>query len=294
MANGKNTRLIQFQIESIHIVVIFLAAIFSLDFLFVHYITSLPLSQLLIVILSIIGGTLGIGNYICSMYPQFKEWLSQSVQLKYLLVVTSLVVLLFSVAFFVNLDKFSPVPEKIKIILPNGKVEVLPDIYAKTDELTSIFPQVTQQMFVSTSTFATNGIARSQFHSTPLDEKKTFTELYFLNWRTSSESNTGWMIGPLGGYDVSSYKYLSFWVKGKNGDEAIGIKFKDTHGFEFSSNITDFLEERKISTRWQKANVPLYIFQVDATSLHIITIYSDGGMHAIDPQTVYITDFEFF
>ena len=52
----------------------------------------------------------------------------------------------------------------------------------------------------------------------------------FQNFFPEQDSNSGWVISRLKGYNASKFEYISFWVKGENGGEKFGIKMKDIDG----------------------------------------------------------------
>ena len=72
--------------------------------------------------------------------------------------------------------------------------------------------------------------------------------------------------------DVSKYNYLSFWIKGADGDEKIKLELHqdvDRNGmFVFGTDLVSslyvrgFLPEGRISRNWQKALIPLDKFRV--------------------------------
>lgn len=60
--------------------------------------------------------------------------------------------------------------------------------------------------------------------------------------------------------NVSTYDYLSFWVKGKNGGERFAVKFVTAGGGESSVYVTDYLPYG-ITVNWQKVTIPVHDFK---------------------------------
>ncbi|HLB71673.1 MAG: hypothetical protein OIN88_00205 [Candidatus Methanoperedens sp.] len=181
----------------------------------------------------------------------------------------------------------------LKLILPDGKIIIMPP--SKSEELEHVFPQVSKMPFIGTETYNTNGNAKSQFHNDTLDGRKYYFEIKFHNYRNSSDSDSGWMIFPLWGYDANKYDYLSFWVKGTNGGEKFGIKLKDTSGREVKVEAMKYIEGNKVDTRWKQVIIPLeHFLEVDKSSIDVITLYSDGELSFNYPETIYVTEFELY
>lgn len=73
------------------------------------------------------------------------------------------------------------------------------------------------------------------------------------------------------------YKYISFWVKGEKGVENFMVGLADEHWDKIgdslkSEEIGVYLPNKKITTEWQKARVPLDVFFVDHENLSSISI----------------------
>jgi hypothetical protein len=62
--------------------------------------------------------------------------------------------------------------------------------------------------------------------------------------------------------DLGNYAFLTFWIRGSNGNERILLKISDAE-WEWKEDaralgeVKDFLPERRIDTNWQRAVVPL-------------------------------------
>lgn len=218
------------------------------------------------------------------------EWMKKQIEIKWLLLMASFFLLVIVVMN--NYNQLESSEGKLKCVLPNGKPITIP--YSPSEELIFIFPQISEIPFISIGTYATNGRIKSQFHNDTLDGIKYYYEIMFQNYFNNIDSNSGWMIRPLWGYDASKFTNLSFLVKGAKGGEKFGIKIKDYAGTEVKVEITEkYLESNRIDTRWQKVNIPLeHFLNVDRSRLHIISLYSDGTLSYMDSETIYITDFK--
>jgi hypothetical protein len=78
-------------------------------------------------------------------------------------------------------------------------------------------------------------------------------------------------------FDATSYKNLSFYVKGVKGDENFKVGLADRHWDKIgdsvkSEEIGNYLPGGKITTDWQKATVPLDAFFLDFKELASIAI----------------------
>lgn len=77
--------------------------------------------------------------------------------------------------------------------------------------------------------------------------------------------------------DGTTYKYITFWVKGEKGDEDFMVGLADEHWDKIgdslkSEEIGTYLEKKKITAEWQKAKVPLDTFFLDHAALSSISI----------------------
>ncbi len=82
-------------------------------------------------------------------------------------------------------------------------------------------------------------------------------------------------------FDASKYTNMTFWVKGEKGDENFKVGVADKHwegvGDSVKSEaIGTYLKEKKITTEWQQAVVPLDVFFVDTKELASIAIAFEG------------------
>jgi hypothetical protein len=98
-------------------------------------------------------------------------------------------------------------------------------------------------------------------------------------------------------FDVSEYKYLTLWVKGKKGTENFMVGMSDIYLEKKMQNrkskpIGEYLKEGRVTKYWQKARIPLDEFFLDLKKVVSITIdferelYADGS----GKGTVYIDD----
>ncbi|MCP5462589.1 MAG: hypothetical protein H7A34_05360 [bacterium] len=101
-------------------------------------------------------------------------------------------------------------------------------------------------------------------------------------------------------FDATNYTYLTLWVRGEIGGENFILGMSDKHwdkaGDTVKSNqIIAYLPEKKITTKWQQARVPLSDFMLDLSKLASIAIsferecFPDG----IGDGVVYIDDIAF-
>jgi len=98
-------------------------------------------------------------------------------------------------------------------------------------------------------------------------------------------------------FDATSYKTLTFWVKGAQGGENFKIGVADKHWDEVGDSvksecITKYLPEGKVTTDWQKATIPLGVFFVDMQQLASIAVCfeNDCFSGAEGKGTIYIDD----
>lgn len=97
----------------------------------------------------------------------------------------------------------------------------------------------------------------------------------------------------IAGIDVSKFKYLAFWVKGKKGGEHLEVIFRDSKAITYMPQVKRAVNDA--TTEWQRVAVSLddVAGQVDLTSLvHIgVAFGSDVGNKKGD--IVYIDDIVF-
>ncbi|MFH1848169.1 MAG: hypothetical protein ABH825_03005 [Candidatus Omnitrophota bacterium] len=77
--------------------------------------------------------------------------------------------------------------------------------------------------------------------------------------------------------DGSDYKNIAFWVRGESGDESFKIGLADQHWDKIgdslkSEPVTAYLPAGRITTQWQKAEIPINTFFLDHATLASITI----------------------
>ena len=72
--------------------------------------------------------------------------------------------------------------------------------------------------------------------------------------------------------DVSNYKYLTFWIKGKKGGEHLEVLFRDAHAPDYMPQVKYKVPDA--TTEWQKVVIPLSKIKnkVDLTKLDNIGI----------------------
>ena len=101
-------------------------------------------------------------------------------------------------------------------------------------------------------------------------------------------------------YDASNFDYLTFWVKGENGNENFIIGLADKHwdkaGDSIKSNeVISYLDEKQITGKWQKAKIPLTDFLIDISKLSSLAVcFESSCFPSGDAQgVVYIDDIAF-
>lgn len=168
--------------------------------------------------------------------------------------------------------------------------------YIIDEELKYIAPQLAEIPLTYTTTYATNGRVTSEFHDdTVLEGREYYTKIVFQNFFPEQDSNSGWVISRLKGYNASKFEYISFWVKGENGGEKFGIKMKDTRGTETKVIVMEYVGEKDVTKNWQRVIIPLNKFrQVDRSSLDCISVYTNGNLSGIDPIAIYVTDLKLY
>lgn len=94
-------------------------------------------------------------------------------------------------------------------------------------------------------------------------------------------------------FDARGYKYLSFWVKGRNGGETFSIQLADEAWIKKQDSIplghvTDFLVD-DVSTEWQEVIIPLPGQRLDLSRLGGLTLNFDSS----GEFTIYLDDVSF-
>jgi len=101
-------------------------------------------------------------------------------------------------------------------------------------------------------------------------------------------------------FDASAYTKLTFWVKGETGSENFKVGMADKHWEQIddsvkSEDIGIYLKDKKITTGWQQAVVPLEVFFIDMKQLASYAICFEGDCFTDGKGTgvVYIDDVAF-
>ncbi len=122
-----------------------------------------------------------------------------------------------------------------------------------------------------------------------------------LNYNVSAANSFSGYYSYLGSASVSTYKALSFWVKGAAGGEFFKIQLKNTSGGTRNTAaiyVTDYLDGG-VTTGWQKVTIPFYNFgNLDGfTSMAEFTIVFENSQSGINGSlpygTIYIDDIRF-
>ncbi len=75
-----------------------------------------------------------------------------------------------------------------------------------------------------------------------------------IDYDTKSTGGGAWML-ITGTIDISKYKSLEFWVKGKNGGENFAVELRDSNDVKIKFGINNFIN--KVTTEWQKVNISI-------------------------------------
>lgn len=96
-------------------------------------------------------------------------------------------------------------------------------------------------------------------------------------------------------FDASGYKAITFWVRGEKGGENFVIGLADRHWDQVGDSVKSepigrYLKAGKITTEWQKAQVPLSVFMVDYKALASVAFAFEGTLFpgGVGRGTVYI------
>ncbi len=97
--------------------------------------------------------------------------------------------------------------------------------------------------------------------------------------------------------DAAGYQQLTFWVKGTTGEENFVVGIADEHWNEVgdsvkSEPIGQYLPSGKLTTEWQKAEVPLDAFLVDLQKLASLALCFEGSVlpGGEGKGTIYVDD----
>lgn len=95
--------------------------------------------------------------------------------------------------------------------------------------------------------------------------------------------------------DVSSYRYLIFWAKGKHGGERIKVLFRDAHAPSYLPQIFVDPYPQILTSHWQKIVVPLenISYVVDLTKLVHIGVEFGSWLGNLKGDMLYVDDFVF-
>ena len=101
-------------------------------------------------------------------------------------------------------------------------------------------------------------------------------------------------------FDATNFTKLTFWVKGEKGDENFKIGLADRHWEQVGDSVKSeemgvYLKNKKITTEWQQAVVPLNAFFVDMKELASLAICFESEClpDGKGSGTVYIDELAF-
>ena len=100
--------------------------------------------------------------------------------------------------------------------------------------------------------------------------------------------------------DATNYNYLSFWVKGKTGEEnfAIGVADKQSQLRDNSIKsrpITNYLGRKRLGDKWSKVEIPLSEFKLNKGELASISFAFESKCfpNGAGKGSIYIDDLGF-
>jgi len=110
-----------------------------------------------------------------------------------------------------------------------------------------------------------------------------------IKTKTINEREAFWAISYTPPLDGTKIKYLTFWVKGKTGNEVIYVWITINYGEEFGSYSNEFAEISK--TEWRQIKIPLpnerrSMYQIPVFSL---ILESDNGAESVCVDDISFT-----
>ena len=112
---------------------------------------------------------------------------------------------------------------------------------------------------------------------------------------------TGVKVPPYGYQNLTSYKYVSFWIRGEVGGENLNIGVADRAHFEKgdayrSLPINTYVSDKKITTQWKQVFVPMEYFKVNWNEIETITINFDSYVfeNGEGEGAIYLDDLSFY
>ena len=101
-------------------------------------------------------------------------------------------------------------------------------------------------------------------------------------------------------FDAAGFTRLTFWVKGEKGDENFVVGLSDRHWEQVGDSVKSeeigvYLQDRKVTTEWQQAVIPMDVFFIDMKELASLAISfeSDGFPEGKGTGVVYIDEIAF-
>jgi hypothetical protein len=174
-------------------------------------------------------------------------------------------------------------------------VLVLLSHYSSNDDV-DVLVRTTSLGPMSISVYGNNGhVDYTTYRETDKGGPEGYAKITFQNWGSTADYNCGWILFLIRGTDLTRFTELRFLVRGEAGDEQIGVKAKDAHGTEVALRLDHhYLWERRITTAWQQAIIPLVNFgNVDRNLMDNVSLFANGTMVETRPQTIYIGGIEF-
>ncbi len=168
----------------------------------------------------------------------------------------------------------------------------------KETEITKILPEIVSTTYPVLGNWGSNGRCRYEVKHEKKEQIPDFVEIELQIWGEKVRDGAGWLVMLQPFYDAGNAHYLDFSIKGKNGDEKVGLSVKDIRGNEvpLDQHIGFYCKSGIINTKWQRCQIPLAKFlHVDMEGIESISFFTDRSVlpKSIDPQCFYITDLSF-
>ncbi len=114
-----------------------------------------------------------------------------------------------------------------------------------------------------------------------------------IDYNVSGVNQESGFWSSLKNQDISGYKNLTFWIKGKEGKEKVFVGIKDSSWFEHRLSIDDYLS-KGVTAGWQKVVIPLEDFSdvYDWTSMDNFSITFHNSYGLPFKGTIYVDDFQ--
>lgn len=186
----------------------------------------------------------------------------------------------------------------ITVVLPLLATIVMVVLLAPSPEhdrdLAGLFPQTVRRGGGWIRVYGNNGAATYVVvgRSNPLADAEVSADITFHAFGEGHDYSSGWVIFFLRGVSFGEFKTLKFYVRGRAGQERIGVKAKDAVGTESSVQLDERYLAAGITRSWQEVKIPFTHFgRVRFDMLENVSLYSTGQMARTTPQTISVRGF---